>query len=139
MLIMPTRALLVVASVVWFIAGVNVAVIGLVAGYGAWDAVLVLGAIAVFVAFLAMFLRITQKNSLRIMAIEEARVSAFRFMDLRAYIIMGFMIGMGVGLRAFNLVPDFFVTFFYTGLGAALSLAGIAYLVIFIYVSLKDQ
>lgn len=35
--------------------------------------------------------------------------------------------GGGIGLRAYQLLPNFFIAFFYTGLGCALALAGIVF------------
>lgn len=51
------------------------------------------------------------------------------FFDLKSYLIMVFMMSMGIGLRASGKIPEFFIGFFYTGLGFALAFAG----VIFIY------
>lgn len=36
--------------------------------------------------------------------------------------------GGGIGLRASGLVPEFFIAFFYTGLGLALATAGVAFI-----------
>ena len=40
---------------------------------------------------------------------------------------MAFMIIFGITIRTFNLLPDRFIAIFYTGLGAALFLAGIIF------------
>ena len=45
---------------------------------------------------------------------------------------MAVMMGGGIGLRAAKVFPDIFVAFFYTGLGCALSLAGILFVYMFI-------
>lgn len=45
--------------------------------------------------------------------------------SMKAYIIMAFMMGGGIGLRAAGIFPEVFAAFFYTGLGCALALAGI--------------
>ena len=49
-------------------------------------------------------------------------------MPVRSYLIMAFMIGLGVALRQFSLVPEVFIGSFYTGLGGALAMAGLVYL-----------
>ena len=40
---------------------------------------------------------------------------------------MAVMMGGGIGLRMAGLVPDWFVAFFYTGLGLALAVAGVSF------------
>ena len=45
---------------------------------------------------------------------------------------MAVMMGGGIGLRAAGVFPDWFVAFFYTGLGCALALAGVLFIVNFI-------
>ena len=51
----------------------------------------------------------------------------------RALLLIAVMIGGGIGLRAAGVFPDFFVAFFYTGLGCALALAGVLFCVNFIW------
>ena len=46
-----------------------------------------------------------------------------------AVIFDGFDQGGGNALRSFHLVPGWFIAFFYTGLGIALALAGVGFLV----------
>ena len=50
------------------------------------------------------------------------------FFDKKSYLIMFFMMSMGIGLRASSLLPEGFIAFFYTGLGCALALSGILFL-----------
>ena len=45
-----------------------------------------------------------------------------KFFDVRGYLIMAVMMGGGIALRSFHLVPGWFIAFFYTGLGIALAL-----------------
>ena len=81
-----------------------------------------------FAAFGGMFHKMMARHVARIRSYVEPRLSAFLFFDARGYLIMLLMMSMGFGLRAFGLVPDWFVAFFYTGLGLALMLAGVAFL-----------
>ena len=53
------------------------------------------------------------------------------FFDLKAYLIMAFMMGGGIWLRASGLLPNAFIAVFYTGLGYALAVAGIVFWWIF--------
>ncbi|MFR1166792.1 MAG: hypothetical protein ACLSDQ_03730 [Adlercreutzia equolifaciens] len=52
-----------------------------------------------------------------------------KFFDVRGYLIMAVMMGGDIALRSFHLVPGWFIAFFYTGLGIALALAGVGFLV----------
>lgn len=126
--------LLIVAGVVWIIAGLNVVNIGLHAAAELGGAhlpgiaLLLIGGLAVFTAFHAMFGRIVKKNAARIRALARETVSPLRFLDAKGYLIMTVMMGGGIGLRAVGLIPAWFVSFFYTGLGTALVLTGAGFL-----------
>lgn len=66
---------------------------------------------------------------LRRRADADSREKPFwRFFDRQAFIIMAIMMTVGISLRAFSLVPGWFIAFFYTGLGIALTGAGIGFL-----------
>ena len=126
--------LIAVAGVVWLLAGLNVAVLGVRAAIGMRGvAAIVLvaiagGAVAAFCGFHSMFSKLVKKNSQRIYKLEGERHNPFRFFDRRGYIMMAIMMSMGIGMRAAGLFPEWFIAFFYTGLGLALSLAGTSFL-----------
>ena len=119
------RTLLLIAGIVWLTAGINVARLGVLSYLSIeqrWYWYLL--SIVIFLLFGAMFFRMSQKHTKRIMGYEDERQLFLRFFDLKAYIIMAIMMGGGIGLRAAGVFPDQFVAFFYTGLGSALALAG---------------
>ena len=126
--------LIAVAGVVWLLAGLNVAVLGVRAAIGMRGlAAIVLvalagGAVAIFCAFHPMFSKLVKKNSQRIHELEGERHNPFRFFDRKGYIMMAIMMSFGIGMRAAGLFPDWFIAFFYTGLGLALTLAGVSYI-----------
>lgn len=125
-----TFRLTAVAGLVWIIAGGNVAWIGLSSyphsGLSApWACVLPL---AVFIAFGAMFLKTAGKNVRRIVGFAHPARPFWHFFDARSYLMMGIMMSSGILLRVFNVLPEAFVAFFYTGLGAALFCAGLFFL-----------
>lgn len=126
--------LLVIAGIVWLIAGINVANLGIRSAFTLNGTGLIIaalfgvGGVAVFLAFHAMFGRIVKKNSARIRALVVPAQSPLRFLDAKGYIIMAVMMGGGFGARAAGLAPDWFVAFFYTGLGIALALTGVGFL-----------
>lgn len=128
MLRVNNRTLLLIAGIVWFIAGFNVARLGVISCMSIeirWY--LPLLALAVFAAFGMMFLKMSRKHTKRIMSYEELR-PFWHFFDAKAYIIMACMMGGGIELRAAGVFPDIFIAFFYTGLGCALALAGVIFL-----------
>ena len=123
------RTLLLIAGIVWLTAGINVARLGVLSYLSfelRWYWYLL--SIVIFLLFGAMFFRMSQKHTKRIMGYEDERQLFLRFFDLKAYIIMAIMMGGGIGLRAAGVFPDQFVAFFYTGLGSALALAGVLFM-----------
>ena len=60
---------------------------------------------------------------------EEDRVPFWKFFDTKGYLIMAFMMTMGIGLRSSGIAPTWFIAFFYAGLGIALALSGCCFLV----------
>ena len=129
MLKVKKRTLLLIAGIVWLIAGFNVARLGVISYLGIeqqWYRYLL--SVVIFTLFGLMFFRMSQKHTRRIMGYQDERQPFWRFFDLKAYIIMAVMMGGGIGLRAAGVFPDWFVAFFYTGLGCALALAGVLFI-----------
>lgn len=125
--------LLFIAGFVWFAAGLNIAILG-VSAFSQVDSsmllALVAGAVLIFAVFHAgMFSKLVGKHADRIEAMEEPRAAFWKFFDAKGYLIMAFMMTMGIGLRASGVAPLCFIAFFYTGLGAALALSGCCFLV----------
>lgn len=121
------RTLLLIAGIVWLLAGVNVARLGILS-FGVieerWYDYLL--SIAVFLIFGMMFYKMSKKHTRRILSYEEYR-PFWHFFDGKAYLIMACMMGGGIGCRAAGIFPDNFIAFFYTGLGCALALAGVVF------------
>ena len=128
------QPLIAVAGVVWLLAGLNVAILGVRAAIDVHDlAALILlplagGAVAIFCAFHPMFSKLVKKNAQRIANLEGERHHVVRFFDRKSYMMMAIMMSFGVGMRAAGVFPDWFIAFFYTGLGLALTLAGASYI-----------
>lgn len=123
------RTLLIIAGVVWLIAGFNVARLGILSYLEIeqkWYWYIL--SVVIFALFGMMFYRMSQKHTKRILSYKEERQPFWRFFDLKAYIIMIIMMGGGIGLRAAGVFPNWFVAFFYTGLGCALALAGVLFI-----------
>ncbi|MFR3092444.1 MAG: hypothetical protein ACLTMP_12570 [Eggerthella lenta] len=114
-----TDKLLLVAGIVWLIAGANIVNIGLSAfldetGWLFW--VLIGGTLLIFVLFhIFVFTKMVGKHASRIRGYEEDKTHLFKFFDKKGYIMMAIMMGGGIALRASGVVPEWFIAFFYTG------------------------
>ena len=126
------EALLGIAGAVWCIAGLNIVRLGILAYLEqSWPLIMLLvaGSIAVFAVFWTkVFSKMLAKHVDRILAYADPQ-PFWRFFDRQAFIIMAIMMTVGISLRAFSLVPSWFIAFFYTGLGVALTGAGVGFLV----------
>lgn len=120
--------LLVIASIVWIIAGFNVVKIGVESYVGHLSHLNLFLSLGIFLVFWFMvFYKLTVKHTNRITAYEEEKKFFLNFFDLRSFVIMAVMIGGGLAIRVFQLLPETFIAVFYTGLGSALLLAGILF------------
>lgn len=129
-----TEKLLLVAGIVWIVAGGNIANIGIgviTHDHLVWW-VLAL-TLAVFVLFhVFVFQKLVRKHAERIRGFEEDRKHIWHFFDRKGYIIMAIMMGGGIALRMSGVLPEWFIAFFYTGLGFALTVAGISFIISYV-------
>lgn len=128
------RALLAIAGCVWLAAGFNVARLGVLSyiELDGFSIVHILPSIVVFCMFGFMFYRMSVRHTKRIRSYPQETRPVWNFFDLKSYLIMAFMMSGGIWLRNSGLAPDVFIAVFYTGLGCALSSAGILFWVNFI-------
>lgn len=120
--------LLLLAALVWVIAGFNILRIGLISYQTYVNALNLLISLTVFFIFwLMVFKKLVKKHTLRIVHYEEERQFFLKFFDVKSFCIMAFMMTFGIGLRVSGICPDIFIAVFYTGLGSALLLAGILF------------
>lgn len=121
------RSLLLIAGIVWMIAGFNVARLGVISYLRIeqnWY--LYLMSLFVFLLFGFMFFQMSKKHTNRILGYEAYR-PFWHFFDFKAYVIMTCMMSGGIGFRAAGIFPEKFIAFFYSGLGLALALAGVMF------------
>lgn len=120
--------LLLLAGIVWMIAGFNVLRIGLET-YAEHRMIINYAiTLMVFLVFWFMvFHKLTIKHTKRIHEFEEELQLFYKFFDLKSFLIMAFMISFGIIIRKFRLLPERFIAVFYTGLGAALFMAGVLF------------
>ena len=127
------RTLLLIAGIVWMIAGFNVVRIGFIAYVGNLSIFNLLCSSVIFAIFWFMiFSRLVNKHTKRIKEYTTEKQYFWNFFDLKSFFIMAFMIAFGIIIRVFKLMPDVFIAVFYTGLGLALTLAGIKFSVNYI-------
>lgn len=120
--------LLLIAALVWAAAGVNILRIGLIESPPFFSLINALLSAVVFVIFeLFIFGRLVKKHTKRIDAYGDEKQLWIKFFDVKSFIIMAVMMTGGILLRSLHLAPDVFIAVFYTGLGAALLLAGIMF------------
>ena len=102
------KVLLYTAGCVWIFAGINILRIGIVTWLN--DTHYWLFKIGE---------RISRKNG---------KHCPFSFFDVKGWIIMIFMIAFGITIRALHLLPNSFISVFYTGLSTALIITGFLFL-----------
>lgn len=122
------NTLLLIACLVWSVAGINILRIGLMAYPAYLSVVNVALSFAVFGVFQAfVFGRLVRKHTDRIGSYLEERQFFLRFFDAKSFVIMAVMMTGGIALRSSGLAPERFIAVFYTGLGASLLLAGLLF------------
>ena len=131
MLKIPTKHLLLVNGLLWTAIGIRIAIIG-VNYYQNLDSVrwwyYLLSAL-VFVGFWFMFTGVVRKYAARIMAMTEPKTSIIKTFSVKGYLIIAFMITLGITLKRIPQVPDSFIAWFYSGLGPGLLSAGIRFII----------
>lgn len=122
------KNLLLIACVVWSLAGFNILRIGILSYPPYLSVMNILLSIVVFTVFqYFIFGRLVKKHTDRIQNYEEERHFFMKFFDVKSFIIMAIMMSGGIYLRASSLAPERFIAVFYTGLGSSLLLAGILF------------
>ena len=122
------RTLLLIASIVWLIAGFNVVKIGFTAYVDKISVInLLLSAIIFYLFWFKVFNKLVDKHTFRIKSYTTEKQYFWNFFDLKSFAIMAFMMTFGILIRVFNLMSEVFIAVFYSGLGTALSLAGIKF------------
>ena len=123
------RTLFLLAGLIWSLAGGNVLKIGLQAYTNAFSVLNVgLTALVFFLFWTKVFHPLVGKHVIRIHGYEEEYKRPWNFFDKKSFLIMALMMTFGITIRAFHLLPERFIAFFYTGLGTALAMAGILFL-----------
>ncbi len=123
------RQLLLIAGMVWIVAGANILRIGILtwlADSQYWLFKIGETTIVFLIFFNLIFRRLYIKHTDRICK-KANNNHLLSFFDLKGWIIMIFMITLGVTVRRFQLLPNSFISVFYTGLSTALIITGILF------------
>ena len=128
-----TRHLLAVNGLLWTAIGTKITITGVSHFLQVIRAESLLWMIplslAVFAAFYVMFTGVVRKYSARILAMPEAKTGIWRTFSLKGYLIIAFMIALGITLSHIPGIPSNFFAWFYSGLGPGLLSAGIRFLI----------
>lgn len=125
------QALLVTAGIIWIIAGANILRIGIATWRQSSGEELfkVAEATVVFLLFfIFVFRRLYYRHTERIERKQSDKNCPFGFFDARGWIVMMLMISLGIVMRKFDLLPDRFISVFYTGLSLALIFTGVLFM-----------
>lgn len=126
------RTLLLLISILWLIAGVNIFKIGITLLMNEYDhlALKILGSLIIFSLFLRfVFLRTFRKHAERIESIPGHRHYPYEILDIKGFLVMLFMILLGICGRAFHWFSEAFIEVFYPGLASALIVGGCLFLI----------
>ena len=125
--------LLLIAGIVWLIAGLNILKIGLLSYKNNLTFLGLFISITVFLLFwLKIFRKLVDKHTIRIISMKEERQAFYKFFDKKSFMIMVFMMILGISIRGANILEDVYIAEFYTGLGSSLTLAGISFFINYI-------
>lgn len=118
--------LLLLAGIVWMFAGFNILKIGISAYTPYLTPIHIVISMLIFFIFWGMiFSKLVTKHTERILTYEQEHQFFLNFFDMKSFCIMAIMMIAGISLRAFELWPQSWIAVFYSGLGAALFLAGV--------------
>ena len=122
---MKRKHLYAVAAVIWGIPGITITLKG-ISAYGKQQSEnlwwLLLITASVLAAFFIMFRRIVNRYCGRIASL-PAKVKIWQTFPARGWILIVFMMGLGIALRHIPAIPSAFIASFYTGLGPMLLLS----------------
>ncbi|MCK9638562.1 MAG: hypothetical protein M0R39_01535 [Prolixibacteraceae bacterium] len=126
----PKRLLLFIAAALWTFAGSML----MFKGYKMLDTstrmiwLKLLVALAGGILFyLKMFSKLSMKHTLRILKMKEEFPCAFSFFNFRSYMVMTFMITMGITLRTTGWIPFPYLAFLYLMMSVPLLLSSLRF------------
>lgn len=122
------RYLFLIACIVWLIAGLNVTKIGFICFQNNLTIINIILSCLIFILFdRFIFSKLVKKHHQRIKQLEGTHHYFYQFFDLKSFLIMAFMMSFGIIIRNKALLDEKTIAIYYSGLGLALTLAGIRF------------
>lgn len=127
---MKCKHLYIVAGVIWGIPGIIISLKGINAyriqpPKDIWWLALITA--AVLTAFFLMFRRIVDRYCGRIASLSE-KVKIWQTFPARGWVLLIFMMGLGIALKHIPGIPPAFTASFYSGLGPMLILSSVRFM-----------
>lgn len=125
------QVLLITAGTVWIVAGANILRIGIVTWMNDsqyWLFKIGEATVVFLLFFVLIFRRIYYQHTERILQKKKEKNCPFSFFDVKSWILMIFMVSLGITVRTLHLLPNSFISVFYTGLSLALISTGILFI-----------
>ena len=127
---MKRKHLYVVAAVIWGIPGIMITLKGIKAytiqpSENLWWLLLITFGVLLF--FFLMFRRIVDRYCQRIASLPE-EVEIWQVFPVRGWILVIFMMGLGIVLKRISWIPSAFIASFYSGLGPMLLLSSLRFM-----------
>ena len=125
------QVLLITAGIVWIVAGANIVRIGIVIWLNDsqyWLFKIGEATVVFLLFFILIFRRLYYKHTERISQKKHEKNCPFSFFDVKGWVIMTFMISLGISIRSMHLLPNSFISVFYTGLSLALIATGFLFI-----------
>ncbi|MCC3865256.1 hypothetical protein K0040_13365 [Terrisporobacter petrolearius] len=126
------RSLPFIAGLVWIFAGGMVSKLGfnMLFTSSIHPFISIIVAVVTFLIFFNfIFIKLVKKHKNRISEKEQDKLCLFSFFDVKSYIIMIFMMGLGITIRSIDSINPLCWAAIYIGIGLALLSAGVAFMV----------
>lgn len=131
-LIVPKPVLIAMGAALWGFAAIRILILGetVIGKYQLYPALNYLIGVVGFVPFFwFVFRKVSNRYASRILALPRHQSHIFAFLDRRGYIMMAFMISLGIGLKQVSIIPEIYKGTFFISLGLSLLASSIVYIV----------
>ncbi len=129
--VVSRRNLLLVAALVWLLAGLMLITRGLNMYFsigGTYDLNTLISLIIGVIFYFAVFRKVSDKHIQRILILKNQYIPFYQFFNKRSYIMMLLMITMGVLARKTGIVPSYYLSLFYITMGTPLLISAFKFL-----------
>ena len=127
----PKRGLLFAAAFVWGFVSFRLLSMGvakILENTPLWWAYVAGGALLSIPFFKFVFLEISKKHIKRMLSTKSQRPCLFSFFDIKGYLVMAFMITLGIFSQRIKAIPAFYLGTFFISLGLALLFSSLCFL-----------